>query len=267
MHNNIKKNFPKVSVIMNCFDGEKYLEESLQSLFKQTYSNWELIFWDNLSKDNSKKILGKFEDSRIKYFCAKKFSNLYEARNYAVRKSTGKYIFFLDTDDLWISGKIEKQVEFLENNSEYKIVYSNYYIKNEKNNMLRLNSKKKLPYGLITKKLLKKYSIGILTACVSQSIFKDNLFKKKYNIIGDFDFFINLSLSKKIGCIQAPLAIYRIHENNYSSKQIEKHISELSEWVKTNKYLEKEHKLSLYYQKIYIIKLKIKHFLKKIKIL
>ena len=66
MHNNIKKNFPKVSVIMNCFDGEKYLEESLQSLFKQTYSNWELIFWDNLSKDNSKKILGKFASKNLK---------------------------------------------------------------------------------------------------------------------------------------------------------------------------------------------------------
>ena len=59
---------PLVSVIMNCHNGETFLKESLKSLLFQTYSNWELIFWDNLSEDNSKKILNEFSDKRIKYF-------------------------------------------------------------------------------------------------------------------------------------------------------------------------------------------------------
>ena len=112
------KNKPKVSIIMNCFNGEKFLRESLKSLFDQTYENWELIFWDNLSSDNSKKILQNFNDKRVIYFCSEHFLSLYKARNNAIQKCSGKYILFLDTDDTWISTKIEKQVEFLENNSE-----------------------------------------------------------------------------------------------------------------------------------------------------
>ena len=56
---------PLVSIIMNCYNGEKYLAESLESILSQTYQNWELIFWDNLSTDNSKKIFEKYKDNRI----------------------------------------------------------------------------------------------------------------------------------------------------------------------------------------------------------
>ena len=59
---------PLVSIIMNCYNGEKYLEESLKSVINQSYQNWELIFWDNLSEDNSKKIFEKYKDKRFKYF-------------------------------------------------------------------------------------------------------------------------------------------------------------------------------------------------------
>ena len=73
----LKKN-PLVSVIMNCHNGEKYLNESIKSLMSQTYKNRELIFWDNKSFDNSKKIIKKFKDKRIKYFKSEKFYNLYQ---------------------------------------------------------------------------------------------------------------------------------------------------------------------------------------------
>ena len=61
-------NQPLVSIIMNCYNGEKYLDDSLKSIVNQTYQNWELIFWDNISFDNSKKIFEKFKDKRFKYF-------------------------------------------------------------------------------------------------------------------------------------------------------------------------------------------------------
>ena len=121
-----------VSVIMNCHNGEKFLNESVKSVINQTYQNWELIFFDNLSNDNSKKILQSFRDKRIKYFNSKKFLDLYAARNLAIEKSSGKYISFLDTDDYWSSNKLEQQVKFLESNNEYKIVYSNYFVIDEK---------------------------------------------------------------------------------------------------------------------------------------
>ena len=90
---------PLVSVIMNCHNGEKYLEESIQSVISQTYDNWELIFWDNRSEDKSSEIFKKYQDKRFKYFYANKHTSLYEARNLAIQKSTGDFISFLDTDD------------------------------------------------------------------------------------------------------------------------------------------------------------------------
>ena len=95
-----EKNYPLVSIIMNCHNGEKFLEQSLQSILKQSYQNWELIFWDNVSSDSSSKIIKRYKDLRIKYYLSKKFEKLYKARNSALEKTKGDYICFLDTDDI-----------------------------------------------------------------------------------------------------------------------------------------------------------------------
>ena len=76
-----------VSVIMNCFNGEKYLREAIDSVLAQTYQNWELIFWDNQSTDKSAEIVKSYEDPRIYYFYARHHTLLYEARNYAIEQS------------------------------------------------------------------------------------------------------------------------------------------------------------------------------------
>ena len=85
------KNSPIVSIIMNCHNGEKYLEESLQSVLNQSYRNWELIFFDNASTDKSKYIFNTFKDQRFKYFFNKKKINLYKARNIAISKTKGDF--------------------------------------------------------------------------------------------------------------------------------------------------------------------------------
>ena len=98
---------PLVSIIINCFNGEKYLRDTFSSVLKQTYSNWEIIFWDNKSNDSSTKIFNEFKDSRFKYFMSDKHTSLYEARNNAIEKSKGEIIAFLDTDDWWSEEKLE----------------------------------------------------------------------------------------------------------------------------------------------------------------
>ena len=104
---------PLVSIIVNCFNGEKYLRDALQSVLKQTYKNWELIFWDNKSFDNSKKVFLEFLDDRFKYFISEKHTTLYEARNNAIKQSKGEVIALLDVDDWWIDNRrLEKQVDF-----------------------------------------------------------------------------------------------------------------------------------------------------------
>ena len=76
-----------ISVILNCFNGSEYLKQALTCIQNQTYKNWELIFWDNKSDDNSKKIIKKYQDKRIRYFYSKRLFPLYHARNKAITVS------------------------------------------------------------------------------------------------------------------------------------------------------------------------------------
>ena len=87
---------PLVSVIINCFNGEKYLKEAIDSVIKQTYQHWELIFWDNQSTDNSVEIFKSYADDRLKYFYAPTHTLLYEARNYATEESLGRFTALLN---------------------------------------------------------------------------------------------------------------------------------------------------------------------------
>ena len=162
-----KKTTPLVSVIMNCHNGEKYLRESINSVMSQSYKNWELIFWDNNSNDNSKKVLLNFKDKRIKYFYSKSFLNLYHARNLAIKKSKGKYISFLDTDDTWNKNKLKIQVIYLKKLKK-KIIYSNYHVLDIAKKSKRLISTTNLFEGHKTQDLLNDYRIGILTILIDK---------------------------------------------------------------------------------------------------
>lgn len=258
----MKKN-PLVSIIMNCHNGELFLEQSLKSIFLQSYKNWELIFWDNKSQDQSKKILIKFKDKRIKYYYSKKFNSLYNSRNLAIKKAKGKYITFLDTDDFWHKEKLNNQINFLINNN-FKVCCTNFYILNQKNNK-KIKFIKKNKKKLTTQNLLKRYEVGILTVMIEKSLFTKNLFNKKYNIIGDFDFFISLSLNHDIGFLNKILATYRLHEVNLSNKRIDLHIKELNSWIKSNRIILENKRLNINAQKFNLIKLKIKKNLKLLK--
>ena len=121
-----------------------------------------------------------------------------------------------------------------------------------------------LPEGKITRDLLKKYPIGILTTFIKKEIFENNLFDEKTNIIGDFDFFIKLSCEHNIGCIQKPLAFYRDHADNLSKKKLETYVNELDNWIRNNEQKFREIGISLIYIKILLYKLRLKNFLKKL---
>ena len=108
MTGNYKDSSPLVSVVMNCYNGEKFLKEALDSVYSQTYQNWEIIFWDNCSTDNSRCIAGSF-DLRLKYYKSSEIINLGAARKSAVEKCSGVFIAFLDVDDKWFSKKLEIQ--------------------------------------------------------------------------------------------------------------------------------------------------------------
>ncbi|MEM6425146.1 MAG: glycosyltransferase family A protein [Cyanobacteria bacterium P01_D01_bin.128] len=105
---------PLVSVLMNCYNGEPYLKEAVDSVLAQSYENWELIFWDNQSTDRSAALFKSYSDQRLKYFYAPEHSNLSEARAIAFQHLTGEYVAVLDTDDLWRPQKLERQIDFFQ---------------------------------------------------------------------------------------------------------------------------------------------------------
>ena len=222
---------PLVSIIMNCFNGETYLKESIESVLSQTYKNWELIFWDNKSKDKSADIFKSYNEKKLKYYYAPEHTNLYKARNEAIKKSNGDFIAFLDSDDFWEQDKLELQVELFKD-LDVAVVYGNCFIINENLNTRSLYLKKKIPKGIILNSLLKKYHTGLVTLVIRKS-YLDNQkspFDDSFHIIGDFDLMIRMSAKYKFDCINKPIASWRVHGKNESLINKTMQINELKIW-------------------------------------
>ena len=222
-----------VSILMNCHNGEQFLEFSLRSIIEQTYQNWELIFWDNRSTDNSAKILKKFNDKRIRYFYAKKKTSLYEARNLAISKTKGEFIAFLDVDDIWSKEKLAIQIPKFQN-KKIGLVYSNFFI--FKDNKKKIAYKNTLPKGQVTDKIIKNYQIGILTVIIRKKFLKKKkIFDPKYDLIADYDFILDFSIYHQFYSVNRPLACYRIHENQLQKKKMILQANQFCKWFKNKK--------------------------------
>ncbi len=227
-------NKPFISVIMNCYNGEKYLSESVESVLAQTYQNWELIFWDNKSKDKSAAIFNSYKDKRLKYFCSNEHTSLYKGRNLAIEKSKGEFVSFLDTDDMWDTRKLELQIPYFKN-PEVGLVFSNFFMVKENLKKKKLYINKKLPRGNIYNELINNYTIGILTTMIRKKLYlsSEKKFDERFSIVGDFDLFLRLSKNCICESIQEPLAFYRIHGKNLST--LDREIKEMQIWLEENK--------------------------------
>jgi glycosyltransferase involved in cell wall biosynthesis len=113
-----------VSILMNCYNGEKYLSKAIESVLNQTYQEWEIIFWDNQSTDFSATIFKRYKDSRLRYFLAPNHTDLGAARILAFKEALGEFVAILDVDDTARSDRLERQVAFLEHHPEVALVGS-----------------------------------------------------------------------------------------------------------------------------------------------
>ena len=219
---------------MNCYNGEAYLKESIESVLSQTYKNWELIFWDNRSKDRSAEIFKKYDDKKFKYFYAEEHTTLYKARNLAIEKSQGDFIAFLDTDDLWEKDKLELQMKYFDNDQTGVVFINSYILKK----MKKIYTKQKLPSGEIFNQLIDNYTVGIVTAVIRKFFYLKLIekFDERFSIIGDYDLFLRLSKICLFESVQEPLASYRLHGKNLSIINKEKEIEELEIWLRENTF-------------------------------
>ena len=218
------KNKILVSIIVNCFNGERFLSEALDSVVNQTYQNWELIFWDNQSSDHSSEIIKSYKHPNFNYFFSPTHTNLGKARELALKKTNGDWVGFLDCDDIWLPEKLYNQVSVI---NSFKGNLGLIYTKCEFFRY-RLNINKKLVRESSIKpcKILPKLKVS-KELCMGNFIPFPSVLYKRDAIInaGKFshykfspDYFLNLSVSLNydVFAIEKVLCLYRYHHLNLS---------------------------------------------------
>lgn len=203
---NYKKNDALVSIIMPSYNTGTFVGESINSVIAQTYQNWELIIVDDCSLDNSVDVIKSFlNDKRIRLYVNRKNLGAAKSRNFAIRQAKGKWIAFLDSDDLWKPCKLARQIEYMEKNGYY-FSYTGYYEMNE-NGELNGNAIKG-PKKITRNGFLRYCWPGCLTV----------MYDKEYigqvqivNIKKNNDYAMWLAVSKKATCylLDEYLAVYR----------------------------------------------------------
>lgn len=204
-----------VSIITPTYNCEKFIAETIESVINQTYKNWEMIIVDDCSTDNTKEIVEKYQKKfeNIKYVILNENSGAAIARNTALKMAKGKYIAFLDSDDLWNNEKLEKQIKFMKDNN-YSFTYTNYEEIDENSNSLHkiITGPKK-----ITKAGMYNYCWpGCLTVMYNAE--KIGLIQIE-NIAKNNDYAMWLKVIKKADCylLDENLAQYRKRVGSISS--------------------------------------------------
>lgn len=208
---------PLVSVIMNCYNCARYLKIAIDSVYAQSYENWEIVFWDNASTDESV-FIAKSYDERLKYYRSERNTSLGEARNCALSMAKGKYIAFLDCDDLYLADKLLFQIELLEN-SNYAMVYASAIMIDDKGGELwKYLAKNK--NGYIFPNLLVKYEINMQSVMLRKAVLdRESLtFDSSLSFSPDYNLFMHIAAKFDIAVIKEPLVKYRILSNSLSKK-------------------------------------------------
>jgi glycosyltransferase involved in cell wall biosynthesis len=207
-----------VSIIIPTYNTEKFIGDTLQSVQNQTYQNWEMILVDDASTDRTVSVIEEFakKDSRIKLFKLEKNSGNGFARNIAVEKAVGKYIAYLDADDLWFSNKLEKQIGFLKANNLH-FTFSFYDCIDEEGNSL--NRRVEAPINLTYDELFFCNYVGNLTAIYDADYFGKIILEATQK---RQDWRLWLTILKQIQVtkpVPEPLAFYRIRKDSISSSK------------------------------------------------
>ena len=216
---------------MNCYNGEKYLREAIESVLAQTFQNWELIFWDNQSTDQSANIFKSYKDLRLKYFLSPEHTDLGGGRAKAFQHLKGEFIAILDTDDIWFPKKLEKQVPLFEA-PEIGIVICDTLFFNEKTEKA-LYGKKTPHTGSVFEKLMTNYFVSSETIVFRKStaLKLPRAFDHDFNFISDFDLVVRLSRISKMAFCPDVLAKWRVHGESHSWKYPLTFVEEKERWI------------------------------------
>ena len=198
------------------FNGEKYIKSAINSVLNQTFKKWELIIVDDNSNAKTVKILKNYKNKKIKLIFLKKNKGAAYCRNLAIKNSKGKYLTFLDSDDIWNKKKLSLQYSFMENN-QFTFTYTNYELIDSKDKSLGLVvAPKKFTFN----SFIKNTTIGTSTMMIKRSITQNIRFT---NTLICEDYYYKCKLLKKIGSanlLDSVLSKYRIRKDSLQSNKI-----------------------------------------------
>jgi len=237
-----KKEKPKVSIIFSAYNHAKFIKQLVNSIFGQTFSNFEIIAVDNGSLDNTTKIIESIKDPRIKLYKLKKNVGLSHGLNYGLERSKGEFICFVGSDDIFFPDKLKQQIEYLDAHPSFGAVFSYVQLINENGERLPNNSHDYHEIFNKTNRSRREWlkfffnngnCLCFSTACVRKSCFKDaRYFNPLLAQLQDFDTWVALTLMFDIHIIQKPLVKFRIREENrnLSANTIETQIRSMFEF-------------------------------------
>lgn len=236
---------PLVSIVMNCYNSDTYLIEAIESVFAQTYENWEIIFWDNQSTDKSAKIVKSYDDKRVKYFYAPSHTPLGEARNLAIEKVNGQWVAILDCDDIWDNDKLQASFELLNSykqKDEVTLLYSKTVYIDENGDTFGFFEEHYS--GDIHDLLLKKGDFVFISSAIFRTDILNKVGKIDVNLhyAEDYDVLLKVTKGYQALCVDQFYTYYRVHQKNLTNSNVYEYDIENFEFL--NKY-SKEHNLSL----------------------
>lgn len=216
---------PKISIITATYNSEKFIDKTYRSILNQSITDWEWLITDDCSTDETRNILLKLKsnDSRIKIFHNEVNSGAAVSRNCSINNSSGEYLAFIDSDDLWMESKLEEQIIFMEDN-QCDFSFTGYHLMSEEG--LPLNKsididkiKRTFNYRDI---LLKKATLGCSTVMLKRNAFTD-LMMPNIRTGQDYALWLKLLKQKRTAAlIDRPLMKYRIVTNSISRNKLKK---------------------------------------------
>lgn len=213
---------PRVTIVMNIRNGATTLEEAIESALRQTFTNWELLVWDDRSTDGSAAIVSSFTDPRIRYLLAPEDVPLGQARDQAIREARGEWLAFLDQDDLWLPDKLELQLALADESPDAALIYGralSFSARMRDRDYDKKHEYAALPEGDIFMTLVADCCyIAMSSAMIRKSAIESvGGIPHNIHITPDYFLYLGLTSSYPARAVQQVICRYRLHETNTSN--------------------------------------------------
>ena len=212
---------PLVSIIMNCYNGEQYIKQAIDSIYGQTYSNWEVIFWDNASTDGSCHVASSY-DSKVKIFRSAINVSLGAARQKAIESAKGDWLAFLDVDDIWLPKKLELQLAGL-STGDHILSYGGIKEVDKELNVIR-ELPPKWRTGFQLKSQLLNFEINLVSSMVNRhKLMQLGLnFDPEMQASEEYNLYMRLLPHGSVYVCQDIIALYRVYSESLTYEKIDR---------------------------------------------